>query len=120
MSQELAKNLYCVQMRSGVELWVEKDLVGGLQNELERLTNHRFLFFEDQTINTADIVGVFTAKTMAELVKRKNGYWFCDYQKWHKKNEDCECRFYKYDEKGKLIEKFIPGTGWVKQDNLQK
>lgn len=88
---ELTKKLMCVQMRSGVEIWVEDGKAQRLQDALGMITQSKFIRFEDQTFNTADIVGVFEAKTMSDLTRRKNGEWQCQRGQWHGKGEKCEC-----------------------------
>lgn len=90
MTTEISKNLMCVQIRNGIELWVEaekaqefqKDLVGGLKG---------FCQFDGQIINTADVVGIFNAQTIESFTRRKNGEWFCKSQAWHGRGEKCEC-----------------------------
>lgn len=89
--QELSKNLYCIQMRSGVEIWEEKDKVEKLQQVLSTIKSSTFIHFEDQTINSADIVGIFRAETMSDYTTRKNGGWKCKNGEWHSKGEKCEC-----------------------------
>lgn len=89
--QELSKNLYCIQMRSGVEIWEEKDKVEKLQQVLSSIKSSTFIHFEDQTINSADIVGIFRAETMSDYSTRKNGSWKCKQGEWHSKGEKCEC-----------------------------
>ena len=107
MTQELSVNLYCVCMRNGVKIWVEKSKAEELQSVLQRIDGNKFILFENQTMNSADIVGVFSAETMEDLVHEKNGEWKCDKGNWHKKFTDCECGYYR---DGK---RFIHGQGWV-------
>ena len=85
-------SLVCVQMRSGVEIWVEADRAEKLQTALAKLSSHKFIRYEDQTVNTADIVGVFTAETMADNTRRKNGQWQCEGGTWHGRGQDCTCK----------------------------
>lgn len=89
--KELAKNLYCIQMRTGVEIWVEKDRAEKLQNILQSISGTKFILFEEETINTADIVGIFKATTMQDVTRRKNGQWKCQNNTWHEKTEKCTC-----------------------------
>jgi hypothetical protein len=56
----VSKNLMCICMRAGAQLWVEPDRVTNLQPLLQQSTGHIFVGFENQTINTADIVGGFS------------------------------------------------------------
>lgn len=81
----------CVQMRSGVELWLEHDRLERLQEALQNITSSKFIKLDDQTINSADIVGIFTALTMADYTHRKNGQWKCEKGNWHDRGTKCEC-----------------------------
>ena len=88
---EISKSLMCVQMRSGVEVWVEAERAEALQDVLGKISGSKFIRFDEQTLNTADIVGVFRASTMADVTRRKNGQWQCHRGTWHDKGEDCPC-----------------------------
>ena len=91
---ELTKNLMCVQMRSGVEIWLEQEKAKNLQKKLQGIIQSKFIYHEEsnQTINTADVVGVFSANTMSEHTRRKNGAWKCLYGEWHDRNQKCGCK----------------------------
>jgi hypothetical protein len=92
---EVSKQLMCICIRNGTHLWVEKERVEQLQALLARTGNtSRFIDFDGQTINTADIVGIFTAETMSEVTRRKNGEWQCEYKKWHHKGDEGENEHY--------------------------
>lgn len=90
MTMELSTNLMCVQFRSGVEIWLEKDRADKLQKVLLEGKN-QFIEYDGQVLNRADIVGVFDANTMVEATKRKNGEWKCNKGVWHQKFQDCGC-----------------------------
>jgi hypothetical protein len=91
----------------GPQLWVERERVATLQKLLQQSSGHVFISFEEQTINTADIVGIFTAQTMGELTNRKNGKWQCPFSEWHRRGDDCNCADQKlnalYEERRNLI-----------------
>lgn len=87
---ELSKQLMCVQIRSGMQIWVEHDRAKNLINKLKN-EDGRFIEFDGQIFNRADIVGVFSPNTMSEHTRRKNGEWQCDKATWHKRGETCEC-----------------------------
>ena len=91
MTTELSKNLVCVVMRNGIELWIEGDRAARLQAVLQAITGSKFVEFEGQTINTADVLGVFTAPTMVDYRRRKNGEWQCHRAIWHQRGQKCEC-----------------------------
>ena len=92
MNTELSKNLKCIIMRSGVEMWMESDRAEVLQKMLLEITEHKFVSYENFTINTADITGIFTADVMEDKTRRKNGEWKCRWNSWHERNTKCECR----------------------------
>lgn len=89
MSQ-LSKNLMCISLRNGVEFWVEDDRAKNLKQIL--LTgDQKFIELDGELFNRADIVGVFSANTMADHTRRKNGEWKCGTGTWHKRKQDCDC-----------------------------
>lgn len=87
MKNEISKDLMCILMRNGIEIWLESDLIKSVENVLLSSKDSKFLTIEDQIINTADITGVFNAKTMEDLTRRKNGQWK-DEQGWHDRGEN--------------------------------
>jgi len=89
MSNEISKNLICILMRSGIEIWIDAEKFDNLQESLEK---NRFIRIVDQIINSADVSGVFDAKTMEEKTRRKNGQWKCHANYWHNKGEECAHR----------------------------
>lgn len=88
---ELSKNLMAVCIRNGAEIWVEKDKCEKLKYILLQSRENKFIEFENQIINTADIVGIFSPQTMEEIIRRKNGQWKCEYGRWHDKRQKCGC-----------------------------
>lgn len=87
---EVSKELKCISMRNGVEIWAEKERLEKLQNSLVGIKESKFVFLDEQMLNTADIVGIFDAKTMEEVTHRKNGQWKCEYNNWHNRGTKCE------------------------------
>jgi hypothetical protein len=88
---ELSKNLVCILMRSGVEIWVEADRAESLKKQIEGTTSSMFVRYENQFINTADISGIFTAPLMEDRTRRKNGDYKCNFNKWHSRQTKCTC-----------------------------
>jgi hypothetical protein len=87
MTTEISKNLMCIVMRGGIEVWIESDKLDPLMGLLE---TKRFIKVGDQIINTADISGIYEAKTVEDNWYKKNGYWKCKQGNyWHKRNEEC-------------------------------
>ncbi len=91
MTTDVSKNLFCIVLRGGMEVWLEQDRATALQDVLQRITSSKFIMVDDQTLNTADITGVFKAATMADATRRKNGQWSCQHGGWHDKGEQCGC-----------------------------
>lgn len=89
--KELTKNLVCVCIRNGAQIWVESERADNLKKTLNNSEKHRFIEFENEFINSADIIGVFSPEVMEEITRRKNGQWKCKYDKWHDKFKKCEC-----------------------------
>jgi len=73
MEKELSKQLMCVSLRNGVELWLENDRVDTLKKILIADKGSKFIMLDNEVINTADIVGIFEAKTMEDVIRRRNG-----------------------------------------------
>lgn len=118
----ISVNLYCIQIRSGVEIWVEHKKAEALQRVLESITSSKFILFDDETINTADIVGVFKAGTMQEASKRRSGQWKCENGSWHDKNHACTCLSQQKREYNEKIAEAIRNCGkcshgWVEINN---
>ena len=88
--KELTKELMCIKLRSGVEIWVEKEKAQKLI-DLLGTTKTKFVEIGDEIINSADVEGVFTPQTMDDLRKRKSGKWQCQYGVWHDRYEKCFC-----------------------------
>jgi ribosomal protein L19E len=89
MSKELTKNLMCVVIRGGIEIWIEKEKIDPLAKAIER---KEVIRIGNNIINSVDISGIFEAQVMEEHTRRKNGQWRCDYGFWHKKFEECAHR----------------------------
>ena len=74
MTTAITKELLCIKMRNGVEIWTEKEKAQRLI-DLLGTTETKFVEIGDEMINSASIDGVFTPQTMEELTRRKNGQW---------------------------------------------
>lgn len=91
MSNELSKELVCILMRSGVQIWAEKDRVEPLRKALNDYANcPQFINYDGEDLNKADISGIYSVKIMDELTRRKNGQWQCKEGYWHDRGEKCE------------------------------
>lgn len=108
MTTELTKELRCIAMRNGVQIWIEKDRIEKL---LVSLTTKEkgFYSIDEELINIADVVGIFSPKMMESMIRRKNGQWECKYGNWHERREPCECSLSEKD--GSV---FVSGAGWIR------
>jgi len=89
MTTEITKEIMCIKTRDGIEVWVEKEKIENLITLLTAEKIGRFVKIENQLINTADITGIFDAKVIEDLTRRKNGQWKCKQNYWHNKGEQC-------------------------------
>ena len=88
--KQITNKTMCVLMRSGIEIWVNQERAEKISNLLG-VKNIRFLDIGKETINSADVSGIFSAKTMEDVRRRKNGQWQCDLGTWHQRGEKCVC-----------------------------
>ncbi len=83
---KLTKELKCICMRNGIQIWKEAERLEGINFE-----GIKYIDIDGEKLNTADILGIFNAQTMEELTRRKNGEWQCKWNKWHSRYGDCGC-----------------------------
>jgi len=84
---ELTKNLMAIVLRNDIEIWAEEDKIKNLQKILTMGKESRFIEIDGEVINTADISGIFSAKTMEDITRRKNGQWKGKDGKWFDKGD---------------------------------
>ena len=85
---EISKNLQCVAMRNGVEIWIEQGRVENFKKTLQQMRQSTFVELpEGQVVNTADIVGIFQAQDMEEARRKSWGQWKDKTGNWHDKGE---------------------------------
>lgn len=85
-TKEIAKNLVCIIIRGGIEVWTDEANIDVINLAMEKKDICRI---GKNVINGADIQGVFDAKTMDERNRRKNGQYQCWYGFWHEKFDQC-------------------------------
>lgn len=108
----LSKNLVCILIRGGIEIWVEQDRSENMVTLLTSSNPPQFVKYDNRLINRADVVGIFTAADMEEHTRRKNGEWKCA-ETWHQKGQKCECRFVEQDKiKKEADQKFYERHGF--------
>ena len=88
MSKEISKNLICISLMSGKEIWIEKDRLPALEDALK---NSQFINIDGNLVNKSIIEGSFKPDIMEDSTRRKNGEWKCQYNVWHKKFQECDC-----------------------------
>lgn len=88
---ELSKNLTCICIRNGVEIWVESDRAENLVEILKSPNAPQFIEYDGRMLNKADLVGIFSAEDMESTTRRKNGQWKCASNTWHDRGQKCEC-----------------------------
>jgi len=89
---EVSKELLCVYMRSGVEIWVERARAENFIKLLGMPNAPQFTEIDGNLVNRADITGIFTAAAMEDMKRRKNGGWQCSFGTWHERKQECGCR----------------------------
>lgn len=85
---EITKNLMCVVVRGGIEVWIDDEKVDNLMGAMEK---DSVIKMGKNVINTKDIVGIFSPEVIAERDKKKKGDWDCKYGNTHQKYEKCVC-----------------------------
>lgn len=91
MSQELTDKTNCIQLRNGLEIWVNHEQSEKIEQCL--IGNERpFIKVEGQVVNTKDIMAVLSADKADEHRHRKQGDKKCSYGVWHGRGEECGCR----------------------------
>lgn len=108
----LSKELMCIQIRSGVEIWLERERAENFIKALSMPNAPQFVEVDGNMINRADVVGIFGAANMEDSTRRKNRQWQCKIGTWHEKNQECSCdltRARSDDE-----EKFFRDNGYYK------
>jgi hypothetical protein len=90
MNQEIAKNLMCITMMNGLEIWKEEDRMLSL---IEQLKSGKtgFVGIDNILLNTSSILSITPAGEMQDQTRRKNGQWKCKHGTWHERGEQCAC-----------------------------
>lgn len=86
---EISKELMCILIMGGPQIWIEKEKLQQLKQLIEAKKTFEF---EGELINPSNIAGVFSAKTMEEVTRRKNGQWKDTNGVWRNKGDQvCKC-----------------------------
>lgn len=114
MSQEITKELMCIRLKSGIEIWASADRIKPLEKVLLSGGSSLFFDYEGETINTSEVAGIFRASTMEEMTRRKNGQWRCKSGLWHERSDKCQCPPPNVAEKNRLKQEAIRNCGKCK------
>jgi hypothetical protein len=73
-----SKNLKCILLSNGMEIWEDADKLRGLIHILVNRTGDGFLNIDDgwednNIVNSAQIVGIFTEDTIKNKIKNQKG-----------------------------------------------
>lgn len=112
---ELSKELMCIQIRSGIEIWLERARAEAFIRALSVPNAPQFVEVDGNMINRADVVGIFGAANMEDSTRRKNRQWQCRAGTWHDKNQECSCQM--TQTRTKEEEDFFTVNGYYKIGN---
>ena len=84
--------MFCIVIRGGIHLWIPEEKLPNFDEQYQAARSDGGLMrYDGQRINPADVVGVFSAASMEEATRRRNGQWTCQYGNWHDRGEKCLC-----------------------------
>jgi len=87
MTKEIEKKQKIIVLRDGTQIWLEWERAERFEENLQKITESKFVKIDEETINTADITGVLKPKTIEETVRRRNGQWKDNNGKWRNKGD---------------------------------
>lgn len=82
-------------MKNGVTHWISKETADKISDHLANQQNHSFIKVKEieQTLNTAEIDGVYDRKKYNDISNINQGMWQCEYGGWHNKGKkECTCK----------------------------
>jgi len=85
-TKAIAKNLLCICVRGGLEVWIDQEK---LEPVVQAIKKKELIRIGNTVINPVDISGIFEAKDMEDRNRRKNGQYQCRYGFWHEKFDQC-------------------------------
>lgn len=89
-----AESKWAIVMKNGLVFWVGEETSNRASQHLVNQSGHSFLTIAElgETINTAEIEGIYSFAKFDEMQRVKVGDWKCPWGKWHMKKERCECK----------------------------
>lgn len=82
---------FCVQIRTGVEIWLTEKSAADLMAQMNLPNPKQYVTINGEQFNRADYVGCFKPESIEAANRRKNGEYVCGSGKWHEKREKCDC-----------------------------
>lgn len=89
MTTELTKNLHCVLLKNGIEIWMDVDRVENLKHLMEVSA---YVELDGSVVSTKEISGIYTPEHMDSYEKTKSGMFKCSKGNWHDKGQKCDCK----------------------------
>lgn len=89
MNQAITKNLHCVLLRNGIEIWLDIDRANTMKRLMETV---KHIELEGSVFAVTEISGIFTPAHMEEYLHKKEGKWRCIVGGWHDKWQKCDCK----------------------------
>jgi hypothetical protein len=88
MSQEIVKQLNCILLKNGIELWMEKEKAIRVMMLVEKAPKGTMIRLEDFDceFGREEVSGRYTAKLMEDRLRLRQGQWKGKDGKWHDKN----------------------------------
>ena len=86
----ISRNLMCIKLRNGIDLWIENDRADKLKDMLMNGDN-KFIEMDGDIFNRADIMGIFSSKSLEDYNRKTAGQWKCAQSVWHNRGERCAC-----------------------------
>lgn len=93
MTKELSNKNKCLLTREGIEIWITDEQAEKISLIIQSSKENKLIDIGDNTVSVNSISGIYSAKSMEEMRRRKNGQWQCEFcKRWHDKFEKCGCQ----------------------------
>lgn len=86
---------HVIAMKGGLTLLVSAETAIRLSKHLVDQEAHSFVKVDEigETVNTAEIEGVYTPEKHQEMMRLRGGEYLCSFAKWHEKKQKCDCAY---------------------------